>query len=155
MAGDGPLHASAKELLAAEGQSDAAWLPGSRDDVPELLGAMQVFVLGSRREGISNTVLEAMAAGLPIVASATGGNLELIEPGINGTLVPPGDSVALAEAIARYAGDAPLREQHGRAARERAVRQYSLARMVEDYRQLYRSLTPRILAPTPNTGALA
>lgn len=155
MAGGGPLHAAAEQMLAAAGQSHAAWLPGSRDDVPELLAAMNLFVLGSLREGISNTVLEAMASGRAVVASATGGNLELIEPDANGTLVPPGDSVALSEAIARYVLNPLLREQHGRAARERAVRQYSLTRMVEQYRELYRSLTPRILAPTPNTGAIA
>jgi len=155
MAGDGPLRAAAGQLLATAGQSHAAWLPGSRDDVPELLAAMHLFVLGSLREGISNTVLEAMASGLAVVASATGGNLELIEPDINGMLVPPGDPVALSEAIARYVSNPLLREQHGRAARERAVRQYSLTRMVEQYRELYRSLIPRILAPTPNTGAIA
>ncbi len=155
MAGDGSLRAAAEQLLAAAGHSHAAWLPGSRDDVPELLAAMHLFVLGSLREGISNTVLEAMASGLAVVASATGGNLELIEPDINGTLVPPGDSIALSEAIARYVSNPLLREQHGRAARERAVRHYSLTRMVEEYRQLYRSVTPRILASTPNTGAIA
>ena len=69
MLGDGPLRAPAEQLLEQAGQRGAAWLPGSRDDVAALMRAMDVFVLGSRREGISNTVLEAMASGLPVVAS--------------------------------------------------------------------------------------
>jgi sugar transferase (PEP-CTERM/EpsH1 system associated) len=142
MIGDGELHAAATARIDQAGASAVAWLPGSRDDIPEQLRAMDVFVLGSLREGISNTVLEAMASGLPVVATATGGNLELVSPDA-GALVPPGDRSALAAAIAAYAGDADLRARHGRKARERAVSQYSIAAMVASYRKLYRgALTP-------------
>jgi sugar transferase (PEP-CTERM/EpsH1 system associated) len=138
MIGDGELRAAALARLEGAGVADAAWLPGSRDDVPELLRAMDIFVLGSRREGVSNTVLEAMASGLPVVATATGGNLELVQTD-TGALVPPEDRGALADAIATYARDAELRARHGRKARERAVSQYSIAAMVAGYRALYRS----------------
>ena len=138
IAGDGPLHASALQLLREAGEESAAWLPGSRDDVPQLLRAMDVFVLSSLREGISNTVLEAMASGLPVVASATGGNLELIEDEVTGRLVKPAASDELAAALLDYARDGARRIAHGRAARARAEREYSLERMLADYEALYR-----------------
>jgi len=140
MVGDGPLREAAIGLLAAAGEAQAAWLPGSRDDVGSLLGVMQIYALGSRREGISNTVLEAMAAGLPVVATATGGNRELVVPGETGSLVPCEDPGALADAIVAYAMDADLRARHGRAARARIERDYSLARMIDDYRKLYHAV---------------
>jgi sugar transferase (PEP-CTERM/EpsH1 system associated) len=137
MVGDGPLRAQALEALEAARVADAAWLPGARNDVAEWLHAIHYFALGSRREGISNTVLEAMASGLPVIASATGGNLELIVPGVTGTLVPPEDTAALARALEDYASDAPLRARHAQAARARAVEEFSLDRMVAAYRDLY------------------
>jgi glycosyltransferase involved in cell wall biosynthesis len=138
MAGDGPLRASALELLREAGEEDAAWLPGSRDDIPQLLRAMDVFVLGSLREGISNTVLEAMATGLPVVASATGGNLELVQDDVTGRLVRPASSDALAGALLEYARSDGRRTAHGHAARARAEHEYSLERMLADYAALYR-----------------
>jgi sugar transferase (PEP-CTERM/EpsH1 system associated) len=139
MIGDGGLRAQAERLLRENQADGAAWLPGSRDDIAELMRAMDVFVLGSKREGISNTVLEAMASGLPAVASATGGNLELIVDGAVGRLVPPGDSAAIAAVLLEYARNPTLREEHGRAARTRAVQEYSLGRMLADYEALYRA----------------
>ena len=118
-------------------EPDAVWLAGSRDDVAVLLRTMDVFVLGSQREGISNTVLEAMASGLPVVATATGGNFELVERGVTGDLVPPGDSAALAAAIRAYASDAARRRAHGAAGRARAERLYSLGGMMNRYAELY------------------
>lgn len=139
MAGDGALHRDAVRLIEEAGAADAAWLPGSRDDIPELLRELDVFVLGSRREGISNTVLEAMSAGLPVIATATGGNLELVEDGVTGRLVPPGDVHTLGRALLDYAGDAARRREHGGAARRRVEREFSLMRMLADYESLYRS----------------
>lgn len=139
MVGGGPLHGEAIRLLEGAGAAHAAWLPGSRDDIPELLREFDIFVLGSRREGISNTVLEAMSAGLPVIATATGGNLELVEDGGTGQLVPPGDSAALSRALLSYAGNAELRRTHGGAARRRIEREYSLERMLADYEALYRA----------------
>lgn len=143
MIGDGELKAEVEQFLAAAAQSHAAWLPGNREDVAELLRGMDIFVLGSKREGISNTILEAMASGLPVVASATGGNLELVLPGRTGELVEQGNSTALADAIVRYARDPGLRAQHGSAARERAEREYSIERMLAEYRSMYRDLCAR------------
>jgi sugar transferase (PEP-CTERM/EpsH1 system associated) len=144
MLGDGPLHREAVALLESSGHAHAAWLPGTRDDVDRFLPEIDLFVLGSRREGISNTVLEAMSSGVPVVASATGGNLELVQPGLTGELVPPGDSVALARAILAYARDPGMRRAHGAAARLRAESEYSLARMLSDYGSLYRSHSLRM-----------
>jgi glycosyltransferase involved in cell wall biosynthesis len=96
-------------------------------------------VLGSQREGISNTVLEAMATGLPVVASATGGNLELVLDGETGRLVPPGDSSSLTRVLLDYARNPLMRGAHGRAARRRAESEYSLDRMLAAYEALYRS----------------
>ncbi len=137
MIGDGELRDAALERLRAAGAADDAWLPGSRDDVAELLRCMDVFVLGSLREGISNTVLEAMASGLPVIATATGGNPELITPGETGTLVPPGDSEALADAVVAYASDDVRRARHGAAARAAAVGRFSVEAMIDQYRALY------------------
>ena len=143
MIGDGELREEAIERLAKSGVGDLAWLPGSRDNVPEILNGMDVFVLGSFREGISNTVLEAMATGLPVVATDTGGNRELVVDGATGALVPPADPASLAAAIRRYVDDDGLRELHGRASRDRAVEHFSLDAMVATYGELYRNETVR------------
>lgn len=140
VAGDGPLRAKALALVVKEAAAAAVFMPGARNDVPDFLRALDVFVLGSQREGISNTVLEAMATGLPVVATATGGNPELVAAGVTGRLVPPGDSAALAQAIAAYAEDAQLRREHGRASRARVESEYSLTRMLKDYQLLYGSV---------------
>lgn len=137
MIGDGALRGEALALLAAAGVAADAWLPGSRDDIPELLRELDVFVLGSLREGISNTILEAMATGLPVIATATGGNGELVVPEVSGMLVPAGNATALARAMLRYAHEDGLRHAHAEAARARAVREFSLERMLADYATLY------------------
>jgi len=118
----------------------AKWLPGSRDDIAELLNCVDVYVLGSLREGISNTILEAMACGLPVIASATGGNPELVEAGVTGALVKSGDTDELTSAIINYARDAAMRATQGAAARARVLERFSLRRMIEDYRCLYREV---------------
>jgi sugar transferase (PEP-CTERM/EpsH1 system associated) len=137
MIGDGPLRESCAELLEAAGLGAQAWLPGARDDVPALMRAMDIFVLPSRAEGISNTVLEAMATGLPVVATAVGGNPELVRDGDTGALVPPSDPAAMAEALLAYTADDVRRRAHGSAARERALERFSLEGMLERYTALY------------------
>jgi sugar transferase (PEP-CTERM/EpsH1 system associated) len=139
MIGDGPLRQASIDALDAAGLGPMAWLPGSRDDVPALMQGFDLFVLGSRREGISNTLLEAMASGLPLIATDTGGNAELVRPGQNGALVEPQDPEALAEEIVRYALDADLRERQGSRARELARQDYSLDAMVSSYQRVYES----------------
>ena len=137
MIGDGELHKRAVERLDAAGAGTSSWLPGSRDDIPELLRAMDVFVLGSLREGISNTLLEAMASGLAVVATDTGGNDELVDAGVNGILVPPGDSKALAAGIQGYLTDPARRAEHGHASRSRTEAEFTIDRMIDQYRSVY------------------
>lgn len=135
--GDGELRRAAEDILQQAGVAEFAWLPGARDDVPELMRALDVFVLPSLAEGISNTILEAMASGLPVIATRVGGNAELVAEDETGTLVPAAAPKALAEAIARYADDAALRERHGRAGRARVEREFSIEAMVASYVQIY------------------
>ena len=108
-------------------------------DVPAELGAAQFAVHPSRTEGLSNAVLEEMAAGLPVVASDVGGLPTLVEHGVNGLLVPPGDPVALAEALTRMVVDRGMREKMGAAARERAE-SFSWAACVQAHVDLYEEL---------------
>jgi len=140
MIGDGSLREPARELLSRAGMDDIAWLPGGRDNIPELLQSMDIFVLPSLAEGISNTILEAMASGLPVVATDVGGNGELVEHGRTGVLVPRGDPAALAAAIRRYIDDQVLRKKHGTAARVRCEKKFSIEAMVSNYLDFYGNL---------------
>lgn len=140
LVGDGPLHAQAAALLEAEGAGALVWLAGNRNDVPRLLRGLDVFVLPSLAEGISNTILEAMATGLPVVATRVGGNPELVEEGVTGLLVPPADPLALAGAISVYLKHPERIAHHGRAGRERIEREFSLTDMVERYMAVYNSV---------------
>jgi len=135
--GDGPLRAECLALLDAAGAADLAWLPGARSDVPELMRGLHCFVLPSLAEGISNTILEAMASGLPVIATAVGGNAELVVPGTTGLVVPAADTRALAEAIGSLAAAPEHAAAMGRAGRARAEAQFSLRSMVAAYRKLY------------------
>ena len=90
--GDGALRPQVEALLVDAGVRELAWFAGERADVPQLMRGLDCFVLPSRAEGVSNTILEAMATRLPIVATRVGGNAELIESGMTGTLVPAGRS---------------------------------------------------------------
>jgi sugar transferase (PEP-CTERM/EpsH1 system associated) len=138
--GDGTLYTEAERELVRAGLRDLAWLPGKRNDVPELLRSFHVFALPSLAEGISNTVLEAMASGLPVVATRVGGSPELVVDGETGLLVPRADPTALAQALRRYADDPQMSVRHGAAARARCEREYSLTAMVNRYVALYDEL---------------
>jgi sugar transferase (PEP-CTERM/EpsH1 system associated) len=140
--GDGPCRGELAGLITALGLSEQALLLGECHDVPRVLAALDLFVLPSIAEGISNTVLEAMATGLPVVATRVGGNPELVEDGVTGTLVPRQDPEALASAITRYLDDDGWRRAHGEAARRRAVERFSLDRMCAGYTRLYADLVP-------------
>lgn len=140
MIGDGQLRTQVEALLAAAGLTGQAWLPGARGGVDEILRGLDIFVLPSLSEGISNTILEAMASGLPVVATHTGGNPELVHNGNTGLLPPANDSEALAQAIVRYVKDPDLRRQHGLRARQVALERYSLGAMVNRYATVYHEL---------------
>ena len=135
--GDGALRQPAFELLRNAGLQIAAWLPGERQDIPELMRAMDVFVLPSLREGISNTILEAMATGLPIVATNVGGNPELVDVGATGDLVPHSDPVAMSNAIQRYMEDPPMAARQGKAGLEKVQTRFSMKAMVDGYLGVY------------------
>ena len=137
MVGDGPLRAESLAILERAGVAELAWLPGERHDIPEVLRAFDCFVLPSLAEGISNTILEAMASALPVIATRVGGNPELVEENATGWLVPAGDAESLAQAIvaaARKPAQAAAAGALGRAAVER---RFSLDAMVGAYRALY------------------
>jgi glycosyltransferase involved in cell wall biosynthesis len=137
MAGDGPLRQQAVDMLAQAGALDSAWLPGNCDDVPRIMHGLDLFVLPSLAEGISNTLLEAMASGLPVVATAVGGNPELVEEGVTGTLVPADDPGRLAAAIRVYVENADLcRRQAAQALRE-VQHRFRMENMVDAYMTVY------------------
>lgn len=139
MVGDGPLRAAAQQVLDSAGVAGLAWLPGERRDVSDVMRGLSCFALPSLAEGISNTILEAMATGLPVVATAVGGNPELVAQGRTGELVPAGDSEAMAQALVRLASDPEAAAQMGRAGRAEVERRFSLQAMVAAYQQLYDS----------------
>ena len=140
-AGDGELKDEAMARLEKAGFSDYAWLPGARNDIPQWLKATDIYVLPSLAEGISNTLLESMASGLPAIATDVGGNSELIKHVESGYLVPPSDSQALADAIARYVSDSTLRATHAGAARSRCEREFSIDAMINKYLAVYQECT--------------
>lgn len=152
LVGDGQLKSEVEAILIGAGMREFAWFAGERADVVPLLQSLDCFVLPSLAEGVSNTILEAMACGLPIVATDVGASGELVEEGVTGRLVPAADSAALAREILAYFDDPALAARHGHAARLRTERDFSLERMVDRYHRLYTGLpTPRVAA-TPATA---
>ena len=137
MVGEGALRAETERILEDGGVRGLAWFAGERNDIPKIMQGLDCFVLPSRGEGISNTVLEAMACAIPVVATRVGGNAELVEDGLTGRLVPAADPATLAQAIATYFEDPALAHQHGHAGRKRVEESFSLDRMVDSYHELY------------------
>ena len=135
--GDGELRAALQQCARAEGVADRVWFAGSRNDVADVLRGLDAFLLPSLMEGISNTLLEAMACGLPVIATRVGGNVELVDDHVSGTLVPAGDTQALAAAMLRYMDDPSMAARHATAARSAVETRFSLERMVADYAALY------------------
>ncbi|MBK8014235.1 MAG: TIGR03088 family PEP-CTERM/XrtA system glycosyltransferase [Deltaproteobacteria bacterium] len=136
LVGSGPLTEALKRHAVNVGISERVWWAGTRDDVPEILRAFDVFVLPSLAEGTSCTLQEAMATGLPIIATHVGGNSDLLGEGAFGTLVPSGDVTTLANAIRGTLSSLPASSK-GPSAREEVVRRYSLTQMIERYRVLF------------------
>lgn len=142
MVGDGPLRAECEAVLREAGVHDLAWLPGARDDVPDVMRGLNCFVLPSLAEGISNTILEAMSCGLPVIATDVGGNAELVDHGRSGEIVAAGDPSALADAIVRMACEPGRAAAMGSEGRARAQARFSIDAMVEAYRGVYGRLLP-------------
>jgi sugar transferase (PEP-CTERM/EpsH1 system associated) len=138
MIGDGPLRAECLQMLSEAGLAEFAWLPGARNDIPDILRSLDVFILPSQAEGISNTILEAMATGLPVIATRVGGNPELVTDGQSGLLPPPMDPEALAQAMCRYLDEPDLLSLHAKAGLQRVREHFSLQNMLERYAAIYR-----------------
>ncbi len=137
LVGAGPLREVCRQLLVDAGVADLAWLPGERGDVADVMRGLHCFVLPSLAEGISNTILEAMASALPVIATAVGGNADLVTHGKTGVIVPPDDVQSMAEAIVRFASAPPRAAAMGRAGRAKVEEHFSLPAMVNTYRQTY------------------
>jgi len=135
--GEGVAQDELQQLATQLGIREQTIFAGIRQDIPELLALMDVYVLPSQHESLPNAVMEAMACARPIVATAVGGLPELISNGVTGFLVPPGDPAAMADAVLRVLGDAALGAALGQAARERAVNEFSCSRLVENMAALY------------------
>jgi glycosyltransferase involved in cell wall biosynthesis len=143
IAGDGPDRGALEAEVARLGLEEAVELLGMRTDIAELLAAAGVFVLCSDSEGLPMSVLEAMAAGVPVVATAVGGVPELVSDAETGILVPPRDPAALARALGALAADADLRERMGEAGRRRAEGEFSLAACQRAHLEVYRAALRR------------
>ncbi|MEM6640218.1 MAG: TIGR03088 family PEP-CTERM/XrtA system glycosyltransferase [Pseudomonadota bacterium] len=135
--GDGTTRADLESQARAHGCEGAVHFLGARDDVAELLPGLDVFALPSLNEGISNTLLEAMACGLPVIASRVGGNAELFVDGEHGALYASGNEAALAEALGLAFSDTELRRTQALASRQHVAEHFSLSRMIERYEALY------------------
>lgn len=141
--GDGPLRSELEAEIGALGLSAVIELAGEVDDVRLELAASEIFVLSSRSEGMPLSVLEAMAAGLPVVASAVEGLEEVVVDGETGFLANPGDEADLADKLGRLVGNPGLRRQFGQAGRRRVERLFALPGWREAHLQLYESLRAR------------
>lgn len=140
VAGDGPCMQETRQALEQLGLNDHVQLLGECRDVPSVLRRASLFVLSSRTEGISLTLLEAMASGLPVVATRVGGNTEVVQDGRTGWLVPVGDAEQLAGAMERLWRNPDQARQFGEAGRQRVVQHFDVARMVGQYEDLYREV---------------
>lgn len=137
--GEGPLRGELEEEIVERGLDDVVSSLGFREDVPAVLAATDVFVLPSYREGTPRVITEAMASGLPVVASDVGGVPEQVVDGENGYLIPPGDAAALVDRIERLLEDPDRRAEFGAAGRTRAER-FAEGSMVTDLAAVYADL---------------
>ena len=137
--GDGPEHPRLEEFVRSKSIEPAPILLGYRSDVPELYRLFDLFVLNSIAEGMSNTLLEAMASALPIICTAVGGNVELVADGERGRWVPVANDEALAGRISEYLQSVELRRAHGHESRKFVESRFSLRQMVERYLDLYQA----------------
>jgi len=139
VAGDGPRRADLEAAAKRQGLEKHIRFLGRRDDIPALLQASDIAVLPSLKEGFSNAIIEAMAAGLPVVATAVGGNAEAVTHGRNGWIVPPGNDAALLNAVAQLVNDSAERERMAVQSRL-MVRKFSIERMIANVEGLYLDL---------------
>ena len=135
--GEGPEKNKLRSLVTELGLSDKVLFTGERRDVPALLSGMDIFVLSSISEGTSITLLEAMAAGIPVVATSVGGNKEVIENGVTGLLIPPKDPEMMAEAIHTLFSDKMMAQSFSAAGKKMVAEKFSIKNMVRTLENLY------------------
>jgi sugar transferase (PEP-CTERM/EpsH1 system associated) len=135
--GDGGARQTCQNMLDAAGLVRQVWLPGDRTDTPDWMRSFDVFVLNSLGEGISNTILEAMSTGLPVIATQVGGNPELVRSGQNGFLLPSGEPATLAKVLSQYADDPARRSKEGIGARARIESEFDWDRATAAYAAVY------------------
>jgi len=135
--GEGPEYRKLLALASGLGICARVHFLGARDDIPEVMRALDLFVLASRSEGCSNTLLEAMATELPIIATGVGGTLTLIDENKTGVLIPPDEPEAIVRSVEGYLADRSTYLEMGRVARETVIRNHSLRRMIQRYEALY------------------
>lgn len=135
--GDGVLLTALKKKISTLGISHLVWTPGARDDIPEIMKTFSVFVLPSLSEAMPVAVLEAMATGIPVIASRVGGLPDIVKENITGMLVDSPCPELLVEAIAAYAQTPEMGRCHGAAGRKFVEHHHSIDRMVNDYLALY------------------
>lgn len=141
--GDGPQRWRLERFRDQVQIGDRVHFLGERNDVPQLLPHLDCFWLGSGYEGQSNALMEAMLAGVPVVASDIPGNRDLIVPGESGLLFPVGDRAGLARSTLRILESPALAQQLGQAARQRMQTEFSVPRMIERYAEFYRTTQAR------------
>jgi L-malate glycosyltransferase len=140
LVGDGPLRAGLVALTDQLGLRNRIDFLGDRRDVPAVLATLDISVLPSASESLSNVILESMAAGVPVVAANVGGNPELVQNGATGFLFPSGDEEQFSRAMETLVTQAELRKQFGLCARQRAQAQYAIPKIRDRYQELYRNL---------------
>ena len=140
LVGDGPLRAGLEALANQLGLADRVIFLGNRRDVPAVLATLDISVLPSASESLSNVILESMAAGVPVVAAQVGGNPELVQNGTTGLLFPSGDEEQFCRAMEMLVTRPELRKQLGESACQRAQAEYSIPKVRDRYQELYRSL---------------
>ena len=153
LAGDGVLRDEVETQVASLGLTGRVRFLGVRTDIPEVLAASDIFVLSSDYEGNPLSILEAMAAGLPIVSTAVGSVPNLLANGMSGVLVQPGDVGEMSKAMESLLADRQLRQAMGRAGARRARENFDVANMVRDYEELYESLRAKV--PPGDTSVAA
>jgi sugar transferase (PEP-CTERM/EpsH1 system associated) len=144
MIGDGPLRAQAQTVLQDAGVAGLTWLPGERSDVADIMRGLHAFALPSLAEGISNTVLEAMASALPVIATDVGGNADLVVQGETGDIIAAADPLAMARRILHLAHEPDQARLKGLAGRQRVESQFSMQAMVTNYQRVYEEQLRRI-----------
>jgi sugar transferase (PEP-CTERM/EpsH1 system associated) len=135
--GEGALRPEIESVLASAGVQHLAWLAGSRNDVAQIMQTLDCFVLPSQAEGTSCTLQEAMACGLPVVATAVGGTPDLVQEGVTGHLVPSEDVQAMANALWHCYCEPEKTKRYGQTARQRALAHFGLSGMIERYRAVF------------------